>query len=341
MTDSEDGTIERTETVLYLESEQPDRTQAFCSAVLDDASEDDYRVVQLTSARSLESVRDSLDLQMDLTGISVAFSRLVDRWETAGGSLRICLRDVESLLPYHETDLVYRFLNTVLATLQGAGADVHCHLRPAALEEDVLDLFVSLFDRVVEADEPIETPADGTIATEQREPEAAETTVESSIPDDAETALEPDAIEVSANAMSDQEIDTFLEPNGHGVLAFGGDPPYAIPMSYGYHPHERDLYLHLGASQQSKKTVRLEQSDRVSFVVSRYDRPDQWRSVVVDGTLTRLSREEAQNRDVAEAYVRADLASVDVFLQDPAELSFDWYVLEPEAISGRQSDVEV
>src|SRR6056297_495087 len=172
-----DGESDRTRgPTLYLESGTLESDEAFCTEVFDDAVEGEYRVVQLTSSQSFESLRDALDVQLerindpseaaviittpqsdggstrtvvgeqtplygfqvdpqDLTGISIVFSRLIERWDEIEGSVKICLRDIESLLPYHDTDLIYRFLNTILATLQGAGSDVHVHFHPAAADE--------------------------------------------------------------------------------------------------------------------------------------------------------------------------------------------------------------
>jgi nitroimidazol reductase NimA-like FMN-containing flavoprotein (pyridoxamine 5'-phosphate oxidase superfamily) len=137
--------------------------------------------------------------------------------------------------------------------------------------------------------------------------------------------------------MDDDEIDTFLRSEGHGILAFAGEPPYAVPMSYGYDADERVAYVHLSRFDGSEKAARLADSDAVSLVVSRYARPDRWRSVVVDGSLTRLSDEAARERGAVDAFAGSDLASVDVFNRDLSDISFDWYALEPSSMSGRRS----
>jgi len=360
---------------LYLESGTLESDEAFCTEVFDDAVEGEYRVVQLTSSQSFESLRDALDVQLerindpseaaviittpqsdggstrtvvgeqtplygfqvdpqDLTGISIVFSRLIERWDEIEGSVKICLRDIESLLPYHDTDLIYRFLNTILATLQGAGADVHVHFHPAAADEQTRRLFESLFDRVVEPqDSPLESVADAESPTETGQTAATTANELEEGGDESDGSAET----VTPTTMSDDEIDTFLGSEGYGVLAFDGESPYAIPMSYGYDADERVLYIHLAAFDGSEKQARLERSPTVSFVVSRYARPDQWRSVVIDGTLSPLSYADVRKRDVLEVFASSKLASVDVFSEDTSELSFEWYVLEPSSMSGRQS----
>ena len=356
--DGDDGGIGPT---LFLESTPLDADGAFCTDVFDD-TRGEYRVVQFTSAQSFESLREALDVQLkrirdpseaaviittpqagdeatttevgegtplygfqvdpnDLTGISVAFSRLIEKWDETEGTVRICLRDIESLLPYHDDDLVYRFLNTVLATLQGAGADVHAHLRPAATDEQTLHMLKSLFTRVVEPG------ADDDSAAEAEATSQPEATTQTPEPSDADA---------TTAEMTDDEIDSFLSDGGYGVLAFGGNEPYAVPMSYGYNSKRRELYLHMSSFDGSEKQARLAESKSVSLVVSQYERPDRWRSVVVDGALESLSELEIRQRDVLSVFADSKLASVDVFSPDPAEISFDWYVLEPTDITGRQ-----
>ncbi|WP_418282337.1 pyridoxamine 5'-phosphate oxidase family protein [Halorubrum sp. DTA98] len=359
---------------LHLESESLDPTEAFCTEVFDETDRP-YRVVQFTTAQSFDELRDALDAQLreindpseaaviimtpradeesessevgegtplyasrvdpqDLTGISVAFSRLLEHWEDGKEPVRICLRDLESLLPYHDSDLIYRFLNTVLATLQGAGADVHAHLDPAGIDDATLHMLTSLFAHVVEDGDTIDdttTPSDDAGATRP----GSEPNSSASESNPNSSPADPDVARTAT--MTDAEIDAFLAEQGYGTLAFGGDPPYAVPMSYGYDPDERVAYTHMSRFEGSEKRARLDESASVSLVVSRYERPDRWRSVVVVGSLTRLSAEEVRSGDALTVFANSELASVDVFSRDPSTVEFDWYVLEPTEITGRRS----
>ncbi|MFB6124884.1 MAG: pyridoxamine 5'-phosphate oxidase family protein [Halanaeroarchaeum sp.] len=137
--------------------------------------------------------------------------------------------------------------------------------------------------------------------------------------------------------MTDEEVDEFLASAGYGTLAFAGDPPYAVPMSYGFDPEERVAYVHMGAFAGSEKMDRLEESSSVSLVVSRYRGPDQWRSAVVDGTLHPISSRELDDGDALEAFSAGDLASITLFDRDPGTVSFEWDALDPTAITGRRS----
>jgi nitroimidazol reductase NimA-like FMN-containing flavoprotein (pyridoxamine 5'-phosphate oxidase superfamily) len=373
---------------LYLEPDTLDESETFCTAVFDEDDRGEYRVVQLTAARSFDSLRDSLSGHLetvndpseaaviittptpgddatvtdvgpdtalfgfrvepeDLTGISIAFSELLERWETHDTPVRVCLRDIESLLPYHETDLVYRFLNTILATLQGAGANVHAHLDPSSVDPRAVELFGSLFAEVLDAEVSTVDPQVAADAAASDPPDAAsegEAAAEAvdEAPGDGATAGD-DGVEAAGKSdlhsveMDRAAIDDFLAATGYGVLAFAGDPPYAIPMSYGYDPDTGHCYLQLSDFDGSEKQVRLESSPSVSLVVTQYDRPDRWRSVVVEGRLAPLSTTDLDERDVLPTYANSRLASVDVFDRDPDEVAFGWYVLEPDAVTGRQS----
>lgn len=372
-TNSEGGRgIETTGPTLYVESNELDPTEAVCTEVLEDADAGAYRVVQLTSSRSFDSLQRALDVQLaeindpsetaviilspdpeddsavaevgedvplygywvdpeDLTGISIAFSRLIQSWEDTPGETRICLRNVESLLPYHDTELVYRFLNTILATLQGAGAEVHAHLRPTVVDDRAFELFSSLFAEVVDTADT-DTP-DRTAAIDSH-PGA---TAAASLTDDQDDAGTADDRDRDLATMSDAEIDSFLDSAGYGVLAFAGSSPYAIPVSYGYDPERRVFYMQLSAFDGSEKRARLAESSAVSFVVTRYERPDRWRSVVARGTLTPASETDIDEAVIADEYASSDLASVDVFTEDLSVIEFEWYVLDPSEISGRRS----
>lgn len=374
--ESTDGRTRATGPTLYLESSDIDPTESFCTDVFEGAADGEYRVVQVTATQSFESVRDALNAQLeqindpseaaviittpqadgeearsqvgtntplygfrvspdDLTGISIAFSQLIEKWEREDGSVKICLRDIESLLPYHDTELVYRFLNTVLATLQGTGADVHAHFHPDATDDQSLQLFKSLFDTIVDEDEStLESVSDTDHESEKARPQSS--------PDDETPAVseglpDPESGTASSGTMSQDEIDEFLAGEGYGTLAFGGEQPYAIPMSFGYDDNERVLYMHMGIFEGSEKGSRIADGTSASLAVTRYERPDRWRSAIVQGSLSKLSREAVQERNVAAAFARGELASVDVFVQDLSEVEFEWYVLEPTSISGRQS----
>lgn len=358
---------------LYLEKDGLDG--GICPLVFEEAAEA-YRIVQLTSAHAFDSLAAAFEDHLesgeapseaaliavtpsadrdaevvtigsstllgfsidpfDLTGISIAFSKLLERWEPRSGQTRICLRGIETLLQYHDTDLVYRFLNTVVSTLQGAGAEVHMHLGEGSTDERTIHMLSSLFARTLEPQEVRPTP-------DSPAPEATtDASGESASDMPAESVeLRSETTDIHATEMTDSEIDAFLVSEGLGILALGGDTPYAIPMTYGFDPDDRALIFQLGDFDGSKKNALLEAEDTVAFAVVAYERPDRWRSVVVEGRLREITAEEADERDVFEHFSSGRLASVDVFTSDLADVDLDWYVLETGTVTGRKSVGEI
>ncbi|AKH98362.1 pyridoxamine 5'-phosphate oxidase family protein [Halanaeroarchaeum sulfurireducens] len=354
---------------LYLESDRLD--SSICTRVFD-GDEGPYRVVQVTSTHAFDSLQAAMNDHLeqaadpseaavimltpqserdtelsevgrettlygfrvspeDLTGISIAFSKLLQRWERTDEDVRICLRGIESLLPYHDAELLYRFLNTILATLQGAGARVHMHLRDGTTDDRTLSSFQSLFSQTVEpGDSPLEPESSAAAEVDHEEPgdaPAGELTDEF-----ADTTTD-----VSAGQMADDEIDAFLEVNGLGTLAFGGERPYAIPMSYGFDSTERRVYVQFGLFEGSEKRDRVNEGAPVSLVVTDYQRPDRWTSVVVEGELTFISESEARRQGAIELFATSQFASVDVFSRNPDEVDFQWYRIADPTYSGRTS----
>jgi nitroimidazol reductase NimA-like FMN-containing flavoprotein (pyridoxamine 5'-phosphate oxidase superfamily) len=69
--------------------------------------------------------------------------------------------------------------------------------------------------------------------------------------------------------MTTKEIDTFLKNNQHGILALGGDKPYALPMGYLY--RRRAILLGLATAGSMVTTGRkmnyVAKSKQVCFTV--------------------------------------------------------------------------
>jgi nitroimidazol reductase NimA-like FMN-containing flavoprotein (pyridoxamine 5'-phosphate oxidase superfamily) len=138
--------------------------------------------------------------------------------------------------------------------------------------------------------------------------------------------------------MSAAEIASFLDSRGHGVLSIGGETPYAIPISYGYDEAAERFVFQFLWHEQSAKREHLDESDRATLTVYRFDDPDSWRSVVASGRLAPI--EEDTDAAVAAANVFAPHAatvSLTVFERPAEELVAGWCELRIEEISGRQS----
>ncbi|WP_135824279.1 pyridoxamine 5'-phosphate oxidase family protein [Halorussus ruber] len=139
--------------------------------------------------------------------------------------------------------------------------------------------------------------------------------------------------------MDDEERDNFLEPGGTGVLSFarGEESPFSLPVSYGYDVAEGHFYFRLAFGPDAGKAEVVEEGASVSFVAYA-DTDSGWRSVVASGELSEIS-EDALDPEVGEAMQRIELPLVDVFERNPREVSFRFFRLDPEELTGRKEAV--
>jgi len=137
--------------------------------------------------------------------------------------------------------------------------------------------------------------------------------------------------------LSDAEVTSFLESRGVGTLAFGDeDGAYSIPMSFGYDSVNDRLVLQMAVGEDNRKTRYVEKGNRVSLSAYDWNSIDDWRSVVVRGTLHRVPAEETST--VAGIFAaHANIASLEVFRQPLDEVELAWYELRVEDIHGRQA----
>ena len=136
--------------------------------------------------------------------------------------------------------------------------------------------------------------------------------------------------------MDEETRKEFLGTGGTGVLSAGSgpdDPPYSLPVSYGYDTVEDDLYFRLAFSPESEKPTKLADRTPVSFVVHRQT-DDGWRSVVARGRLEEVT-EAAIDSGVVQAMQRIHIPLVDVFERHPRELAFRFFRLARSEFSGR------
>ena len=141
--------------------------------------------------------------------------------------------------------------------------------------------------------------------------------------------------------MADDERDAFLGDGGSGVIALGtsGDEsPHAVPVSYGYDATEGVFYFRLAVDADSEKGDLAGRA--VTFVT--YGHPDDaWQSVVAKGRL-RSTTEESIAIDSLEGLQQVQIPLVDIFDRPIAEVSFEFFRLEPATLTGRtESTTEV
>lgn len=141
---------------------------------------------------------------------------------------------------------------------------------------------------------------------------------------------EPESVEMDEAALTE-----FLERSGTGVLSFatGADePPYSIPVSYGYDERQGLLYFRLALSADSEKAARLE--DPVSFVTYRQT-DSGWQSAVATGVLEAVPESDYES-SALQGLWSVEIPLVDVFEHPTREVAFRHFVLDPERLSGRK-----
>lgn len=136
--------------------------------------------------------------------------------------------------------------------------------------------------------------------------------------------------------LSDDERTEFLGNGGTGVLSFAtesDEPPFSIPVSYGYFADAKALYFRLAFPDESPKRSLVD--DPASFVVHR-ETDDGWRSVVTTGHLEEVS-DAPYESSALQGMWAVDIPRVDIFDRPPEEIPFRTFRLIGEQLSGRKA----
>lgn len=140
--------------------------------------------------------------------------------------------------------------------------------------------------------------------------------------------------------MSTDEIETFLSRRGHGVLALGGEGPYALPMSFGYDGSDRRCVVQFMSGPDSRKHQRVEPGTPVCLVVYEWNHEDDWRSVLVEGTLDPIRPDSEREREAVDLFADdAATVGLSIFGDPVSELDPQWYELVVDDLTGYQSSV--
>ena len=143
--------------------------------------------------------------------------------------------------------------------------------------------------------------------------------------------------DVRSVEMSEDELHEFLEHGGTGIVSFGAgtdEAPYQLPVSYGYDVPSEDFYFRFGFETETEKGAFIEEGRSVSFVT--YDHTDSgWRSVVATGELEEVTEAEIGS-EAAEAIQRLEIPLVDVFEHPTDEVTFRFFRLLADDVSGRK-----
>lgn len=138
--------------------------------------------------------------------------------------------------------------------------------------------------------------------------------------------------------MTAAEIESFLNRRGHGVLSFGGEVPYGIPLSFGYEPDADRCIFQLFSAPGSRKQASLSETDAVSLVAYEWNHVDDWRSVVIVGRLRPIENGSEAAAEASEVFFEhGSVVGTEVFDQPLEELDGQWYELEIAELSGYKS----
>ncbi|GAB3031444.1 pyridoxamine 5'-phosphate oxidase family protein [Natronobiforma cellulositropha] len=135
--------------------------------------------------------------------------------------------------------------------------------------------------------------------------------------------------------LPDDERLEFLGRGGTGVLSFAtesGRAPVSIPVSYGFDPDEAVFYFQLSTPKDGRKQELVDEP--VSFVVHR-ETDHGWRSVVASGSLTDVTEAPAESALIQGMWA-IEIPAVDVFERPRREVTFRYFRLEPETMTGRK-----
>jgi hypothetical protein len=131
------------------------------------------------------------------------------------------------------------------------------------------------------------------------------------------------------------ERDAFLGRGGTGVISFATDeetPPHSVPISYGYDAEHTTFYFRLAVDKERTKAPFVDRP--VTFVVFG-EADDRWESVVATGRLEPTDTEGIET-ETLDGLDRVHIPLVDIFDAPVRTVSFDFFRLVPDELTGRK-----
>lgn len=123
--------------------------------------------------------------------------------------------------------------------------------------------------------------------------------------------------------MDDEAIEGFLDSQKTGVLGLPGDPPYLLPMSYGYDGEDR-LFFSFFLGPTSQKEELADGASQARFLVYNADTMFAWDSVLLTGSLEPLPEDEWEAvTPYLEAVWRPTLFDAEQFSRGARIYTFD------------------
>lgn len=135
--------------------------------------------------------------------------------------------------------------------------------------------------------------------------------------------------------MSGDERDDFLGTGGTGVISLSRErdsAPHSVPVSYGFDPVDTTFFFRLATGRESEKG---ELANRAVSFVAYGETDDGWRSVVAEGRLERTSDESISTQSL-DGLQRVTIPYVDVFERPLRQVTFEFFRLDPDELTGRK-----
>lgn len=130
--------------------------------------------------------------------------------------------------------------------------------------------------------------------------------------------------------MADHDITTLLHEQPNGVLSLArNDDAYGVPMSYYYDENEARIIMDFGYGEESRKRQFATETNEACLTVYDWNDPNDWRSVVVRGTLSPI---EATDFD-AELQTWYKEMATDISVAGPPT-DLEWHELSIEELTG-------
>lgn len=141
--------------------------------------------------------------------------------------------------------------------------------------------------------------------------------------------------------MSDGETRSLLDLKSHGVLSMGAESRgYGIPLAYSYDEENDRIILGFVNAPESKKQQFATATEEVTLTVYDYKDIDSWESVIVTGTLHRVTDADFPGRLTPLFFLHEDEDTGERRMVDLDEYDREWYELRIDDISGRYSGWE-
>ena len=139
---------------------------------------------------------------------------------------------------------------------------------------------------------------------------------------------------VYTGGIDADEVDDLLRDRDHGVLSLArDDEAYAVPVNYHY-DGER-VRFRLGADAESTKIAFADRTTTATLVVYDVTASGEAWSVLVRGSIDRLT--EAERGAVTDAEINEDFPPFHLFDETVESVDIALYELIPDEITGRRT----